>query len=126
MRLRRLAVLVMVVAVASTPLAAAQGAARFAGTYSVKGTNPGGGGTYTGMLKIGARGGVYDLTWTIGNDEFRGIGVAQGNCLAVAYTDPGGSGSNVVIYRIDAAGHLAGSWATAGSDQVGSETATRK
>ena len=126
MRLRSLAVLAVLTSMVLVRVAAAQGPARFAGTYAVRGTNPGGSGGYTGTLKIGARGGVYDVTWTIGSAEFRGIGVAQGNGMAVAYTDPDGSGCNVVLYRIDASGNLSGSWATSATDTVGTETATRK
>lgn len=125
-RLAALSVAVLVAGVLAAPAGRGEQAARFAGTYAVRGTNPGGGGGYTGTVTIRARGEVYDVTWTVGRDEFRGVGIADGDCLAVAYTDPGGSGSNVLIYHADNAGNLSGSWATGSLAKLGRETATRK
>jgi len=70
------------------------------GTYSVTGTG-GNGQYYEGELFIRRQGDVYQLHWNAGN-QYDGIGVVNGNVLAVAYTDsdiePDDCG--VVSYRI--------------------------
>ncbi len=56
------------------------------GEYSVKGTNPGGKGAYTGKLRITKNGETFRLRWTIGEGEsYEGVGLKAGNALHVGW-----------------------------------------
>jgi len=99
----------------------------FAGVYTVTGTNPGAEADaepYTGTLTITSRGDVYDVHWSIADDEYDGIGIVVNNTLSVAYT--AGDGVGVVVYRQRPDGSLEGRWAVEGaSDRQGTELARR-
>ena len=98
-----------------------------AGTYSCRGSNPGGGG-YTGKVVITKTGETYKIQWTIGADQGHiGTGIREGNVLSVCFASPGGFG--VVAYRIhkDKDGpRLTGRWAGFGEQKTRSETLTKR
>jgi len=91
-----------------------------AGNYIVRGTNTDGS-PYRGTLRITARGALYQFSWQAGN-TFEGIGVVQGNTVAVGW---GADTCAVVSYQVGADGTLRGVWGVYGQSQIGTEEAIR-
>jgi hypothetical protein len=99
-------------------------AAEIAGKYNVVGTNPDGG-TYKGTLQILTHGDVLQFRWNAG-EQYDGVGVANGNVVAVAFASgSNGKGCGVVDYTIKDDGMLDGKWGYWGVNESGTETATR-
>jgi hypothetical protein len=123
--MRRVMVISIIVLLLATTVLAAGRA--FSGSYAVNGTNPGAG-AYQGVLTITARGGVYDVVWTIGKAQYVGVGVVVNDTLAVSYTGAADrSWTGVAAYRQRADGSLDGRWAIlGGSTTIGTETAVRR
>ena len=95
-----------------------------AGKYNVAGSNPDGA-TYRGTLVILARGDVYQFRWNAGT-QYDGVGVANANVVAVAFTSgANGKGCGVVDYNIRDDGALDGKWGYWGINAAGTEKATR-
>lgn len=95
-----------------------------ASKYDITGTNPDGG-AYKGTLVVIARGDVYQFRWDAGS-QYDGIGVQNGNIIAVSYTTgSNGKGCGVVDYDIQGDGTLDGKWGYWGTNEMGTETATR-
>lgn len=95
-----------------------------AGKYSIAGTNPDGGG-YKGSLEVIAHGDVYQFRWSAGNQS-DGIGIVNGNVVAVAFASgANGKGCGVVDYTIKSDGSLDGKWGYWGTNESGTEQATR-
>ncbi|MDK2126607.1 hypothetical protein [Parachitinimonas caeni] len=88
----------------------------FKGNYPIKGKSPDGG-SYEGTISIEPRGAVYKLGWK-GEESYNGVGVRQGNMLAVGW---GGENCGVVVYEVKADGGMSGSWAVYGENNLGSE-----
>lgn len=106
------------------PAAAVPNAADIAGDYTVAGTNEDGS-PYRGALKVIKHGDVYQFRWDAGK-QYDGIGIPNGNAVAVAFTGgSNGEGCGVVIYQTLAGGTLAGNWGYWGVNEMGSEQATR-
>lgn len=101
---------------ASTPLV---------GTYDCQGVEPDGT-PYRGIVQIIPNAGTFDVIWTFGSGEqYSGLGVVNGNVLAVSYftNRPG-----VVAYTIEAGDkgpRLQGQWTVVGAGKVFQETLTR-
>ena len=94
------------------------------GKYSVEGSNPAGS-IYKGTLNVVKRGGVYQFHWNAGG-QYDGVGVANGNVVAVAFAvGADGKGCGVIDYVIQSDGTLDGKWGAWGVDDVGSERAIR-
>ena len=95
-----------------------------AGKYNVTGTNPEGGG-YKGTLEVITRGDVYQFRWNAGT-QYDGIGVQNGSIIAVAFANGSdGKGCGVVDYDIANDGSLSGKWGYWGTNDAGTESATR-
>ena len=95
-----------------------------AGKYNVTGENPNGG-NYRGTLEVIARGDVYQFRWNAGA-QYDGVGIQNGNIVAVAYTTgSNGKGCGVVDYDIQSDGTLNGKWGYWGTNEAGTENATR-
>lgn len=95
-----------------------------AGKYNVTGANPDGA-TYKGTLEIIARRDVYQFRWNAGT-QYDGVGVANANVVAVAFaTGANGKGCGVVDYNIQGDGGLDGKWGYWGTNEAGTEKATR-
>jgi hypothetical protein len=95
-----------------------------AGKYNITGTNPDGG-AYKGTLEVIMRGDVYQFRWDAGS-QYDGVGVQNGNIIAVAYTTgANGKGCGVVDYDIQGDGTLDGKWGYWGTNEMGTETAMR-
>ncbi len=95
-----------------------------AGKYNVVGSNPDGG-SYKGTLEIIPHGDVYQFRWNAGT-QYDGVGVANGNVVAVAFANgTNGKGCGVVDYEIANDGALEGKWGYWGTNEAGTERATR-
>ena len=95
-----------------------------AGNYNVLGSNPDGG-RYKGTLEIIPHGSVYQFRWNAGT-QYDGVGVFNGNVVAVAFASgANGKGCGVVDYEIASDGALDGKWGYWGTDEAGTEKATR-
>lgn len=70
---------------------------------------------YSGITIITKKNDVYLVQWTIGlGANFVGIGIRQGDTLAVSWATSGEKGlvRGVNLYRISAGPRLSGTWAT--------------
>ena len=95
-----------------------------AGKYNVTGTNPNGS-AYKGTLEVIPHGDVFQFRWSAGNQS-DGVGVVNGDVVAVAFASgANGKGCGVVDYTINGDGSLDGKWGYWGTDESGTETATR-
>ena len=95
-----------------------------AGHYNVVGTNPNGA-TYKGTLEVITRGDVYQFRWNAGT-QYDGVGVQNGKIVAVAFANGAdGKGCGVVDYDVKSDGTLDGKWGYWGTNEVGTESATR-
>src|SRR5439155_16196988 len=95
-----------------------------AGDYAIVGTNEDGS-PYKGSLEVIKHGDVYQFRWDAGK-QYDGIGVPNGNVVAVAFTGgSNGKGCGVVSYQILADGTLDGKWGYWGTDESGTERAER-
>lgn len=94
------------------------------GSYNVTGTNEDGS-PYRGTLDVIKRGDVFQFKWNAGK-QYDGVGVPNGNVVAVAFTEGSdGKGCGVVSYRILGDGTLDGKWGYWGVNESGTEKATR-
>jgi hypothetical protein len=99
-------------------------AADIAGDYAIVGTNEDGS-PYRGALKVIKHGDVYQFRWDAGR-QYDGVGVPNGNVVAVAFTGgSNGKGCGVVSYQLLADGTLDGNWGYWGVNEMGTERATR-
>jgi len=114
----------LLVSAADIPVLA-QNRQDIAGSYDVEGTNPGGR-AYRGMAQITKDRDTYRISWVIGSNEtYVGIGILEGNVLAVSYSSQGMSG--VVAYRVEGRERLEGRWAILGGNgEIQTETLTRR
>lgn len=98
--------------------------AEIAGKYNVAGTNPDGG-VYKGTLEVLVRGDVLQFRWNAG-EQYDGVGIANGNVVAVAFANgANGKGCGVIDYMIKDDGALDGKWGYWGVNVSGTETANR-
>lgn len=94
------------------------------GKYNVVGSNPDGG-QYRGTLEIIPHGNVYQFRWHAGT-QYDGVGVTNGNVVAVAFANgANGKGCGVVDYEVTSDGALDGKWGYWGTNEAGTEKATR-
>jgi hypothetical protein len=108
----------------STDTSAPATTANIAGKYNVTGTNPNGAG-YRGTLQIIPHGDVYQFRWNAGT-QYDGVGVVNGDVVAVSFAaGANGKGCGVIDYLIRNDGSLVGRWGYWGTDEAGSENATR-
>lgn len=101
--------------------------AEITGYYICRGQEAGGK-KYNGVAAVSKKGDVYLVQWMIGTGStFSGIGIRQGNTLAVSWALPNERGlvRGVNLYRIDPGPRLSGRWATVpGPGVLQSETLT--
>ncbi|MDQ6435433.1 hypothetical protein RB623_15345 [Mesorhizobium sp. LHD-90] len=91
-----------------------------AGSYTVEGSNPGGGGIYRGEVTVVKSDETYQVLWKIGNQQHRGTGILRDGGFAVVY-QPQGGGPGIAVYQVGPNGALSGSWVGLGGQQLGSE-----
>ena len=98
--------------------------ADIAGNYAIVGTNEDGS-PYKGALEVIKHGDVYQFRWDAGK-QYDGVGVQNGNIIAVAFANgANGKGCGVVDYDIASNGSLNGKWGYWGTNDAGSESVTR-
>lgn len=98
--------------------------ADIAGSYEIVGTNENGS-PYKGGLQVIKRGDVYQFRWSAGK-QYDGVGVPNGNVVAVAFTGGSdGKGCGVVNYELLGDGTLDGKWGYWGVNESGTEQAVR-
>src|SRR5882762_9464593 len=98
--------------------------ADIAGEYTVTGSNENGS-PYKGTLAVIKHGDVYQFRWNAGK-QYDGIGIPNGNVVAVAFTGgANGKGCGVVTYRVLGDGNLDGKWGYWGVNESGTEKGTR-
>ncbi len=92
------------------------------GSYGVTGKNINGQ-AYDGDLTIKKQGEVYQFSWNAGNSTYDGVGVREGNLVAVGYgAGDNGKGCGAAIYRIGDR-TLEGSLGGWGYNNVGTQSA---
>jgi hypothetical protein len=96
------------------------------GYYTCRGVD-GKGGSYTGVAVISRQKEVYVVQWTIGvGSAFVGLGIRQGETLAVSWAIPGdkaGVVRGINMYHIEPGPRLTGQWATLpGNGVINTET----
>jgi hypothetical protein len=109
---------------ASSDTSAPATQANIAGKYNVLGSNPTGA-PYRGTLEIIAHGDVYQFRWNAGR-QYDGVGVVNGDVVAVSFAaGANGKGCGVIDYLIRGDGSLVGRWGYWGTNDAGTENATR-
>lgn len=117
----RFASWIAVFVVATLTIAASQADDGLAGTYRCTGTNPDGT-RYEGVVQVVVEADRVGLRWTVGRSTYQGVGLRQGDTLAVLY-DAGGF-AGLAVYRIDD-DTIDGRWVLPGAPGYGTETWTR-
>ena len=107
---------------------AADKAGDLSGYYLCSGSEAGGK-RYSGIVSIARVQQLYIVTWLVGSGTpFQGVGVRQGDTLAVSWSTPrpGGLVQGCNVYRIDDGGKkMAGRWAAVpGAGTLQNETLT--
>lgn len=109
----------LVVAAAALALSAVTAlAADPVGSYTVEGTNPGGGSRYSGTVAVQKTGQTYRVVWVVGGTRYVGTGVGNAEFLAVSYRS--GNDTGLALYGSDG-GNWKGLWTYAGGREVGAE-----
>jgi len=93
------------------------------GTYSVSGSNPGGGGAYTGTATVEKTGGIYKVTWDVAGTHSEGTGLGDSRFLGVSYRT--GNNNGLALYSPEG-NDWVGVWTYAGGTEVGKEKWTRR
>ena len=73
------------------------------GHYTVKGTNPGGDGSYSGTVNVVKTGDTYKVTWKVGGDTYVGTGIGDDSFVAVSYAS--GKSTGIALF-----GHKKNDW----------------
>lgn len=103
--------------------AAAAFAADPVGKYTVKGTNPGGDGKYSGTVSVTKTGDTYRVIWVVDGTRYIGTGIGDKNFMAVSYKS--GNDTGLALYGSDG-GNWEGVWTYAGGKQIGTEVWSRE
>jgi hypothetical protein len=93
-------------------------AAAFEGVYSITGNDLNTGKPYSGVGTIVKTGDIYRLTWTFGPQSTSGVGLADGDTLAVSVDNL------VVLYKRRKDGVLVGRWTSQTATSTAPETFT--
>jgi hypothetical protein len=94
-----------------------------AGNYSVTGKNMTGQ-SYDGDLTIRKQDEVYQFSWSVGGSSYDGVGVRDGNLIAVGYgAGENGKGCGAAIYKRTGDKTLEGKLGGWGINKVGTQTA---
>lgn len=94
-----------------------------AGSYDISGKNLAGQ-SYDGALTIRKQDEVYQFSWTVGGSSYDGVGVRDGNLIAVGYgAGENGKGCGAAIYKRTGDKTLEGKLGGWGINKVGTQTA---
>jgi hypothetical protein len=90
------------------------------GSYSVEGTNPGGGsGKYHGTVMVEKTGDTYRVNWVVAGTRYIGTGIGNDEFIAVSYRS--GNNSGLALFGSDG-DNWTGVWTFAGGRTVGAES----
>jgi hypothetical protein len=93
------------------------------GRYNVTGTNPGGGGRYTGTVSVERTGQTYRVIWIVGGTRYIGTGIGNKDFLAVSYRS--GDQSGLALYGASG-DDWEGVWTYSGGREIGAEAWERR
>jgi hypothetical protein len=97
-------------------VARAAGAPDITGDYRCVG-DAGGGKQYRGTVKVSKLAECYQLKWEINGTRYTGIGLREGDTLAVSIRQDGNDKyTGVLVYRVGKDGTLNGRWSAFGFD----------
>ena len=109
------------------------------GTFTVRGTNPGGQGEYSGTVSVRQTGQTYSVIWNVGGVKYTGTGLgaedskgystmgpasSSDSSIAISYISDGTFGLAYYVEQDD--GTWRGIWTYGGSDKIGTEVWTRR
>lgn len=109
------------------------------GTFTVRGTNPGGHGEYSGTVSVRQTGQTYSVIWNVGGVKYTGTGLGAENSrgystmgpasssdssIAISYISDGTFGLAYYVEQDD--GTWRGIWTYGGADKIGTEVWTRR
>lgn len=114
---------VLITVLAITLLGSAAWAGDPVGTYSVSGSNPGGGGAYSGTATVEKTGATYKVTWDVAGTHFEGTALGDSRFLGVSYRAGGNTG--LALYSPEGDDWV-GVWTYAGGTELGKEKWTRR
>ncbi|MEO1397315.1 MAG: hypothetical protein AAFU56_00420 [Pseudomonadota bacterium] len=104
------------------------------GSYTVSGTDPGSGGTYTGTVTVERTGETYAVLWEVNGTDYLGTGLGAANvkgtptmgpasdqdtAIAISYVTDGSFG--LTFYVEQENGQWKGIWTYGGSKNIGTE-----
>ena len=89
------------------------------GRYTIRGTNPGSGSTYSGEVAVTKTGDTYRVVWNVGGQTYTGTGIGSDNFLAVSYRS--GNETGLALYGRKSDGSWQGVWTYAGGNQIGTD-----
>jgi hypothetical protein len=110
-------------ALAACVLGTAAWAADPVGSYDVAGSNPGGNGSYTGMVRVEKTGETYKVTWEIAGTRYIGTALGDQRFLGVSYRT--GNNTGLALYGEEGSDWV-GVWTYAGGTELGKEKWTRR
>jgi hypothetical protein len=90
------------------------------GTYKIVSAKSPDGKTYSGTVAITPTGSTYSVKWTLPSESYSGVAIKEGDLLVVGWGEAG-KGAGAVSYQVRG-NILAGSWASPGGTQLGTET----
>lgn len=93
------------------------------GKYDVEGTNPGGGGRYSGTVSVERTGDTYRVVWVVGGTRYIGTGIGDKDFLAVSYRS--GNETGLALYAASNDGWK-GIWTYANGTKIGTERWTEQ
>ncbi|HZQ14991.1 MAG TPA: hypothetical protein VFB31_19460 [Pseudolabrys sp.] len=93
------------------------------GKYDVEGTNPGGGGRYSGTVSVERTGDTYKVVWVVGGTRYIGTGIGDKDFLAVSYRS--GNETGLALYASSKDGWK-GIWTYANGTKIGTERWTEQ
>ncbi len=96
------------------------GAQSVAGNYSITGSNPGGRGSYRGVVVVRQTGQTYVVAWQVGSQRYVGRGILYNGVFSVAYN------GGLAVYSFDGTGNASGQWTVTRGTRLGTETWTRQ
>lgn len=97
-------------------------AADIVGQYTLRGSNPGSKGQYTGTAMVERKGETYIVGWKIGEQQLVGTGILKDKSFAVVYTARNSKEApGLVLYEILPDGSLVGKFTGLGGTELGGE-----
>lgn len=94
------------------------------GQFAIQGTNPTDGSSYGGSISITRYDETYYVNWTSGSSTYHGIGLRQGDWLAIAWANPGTKDYGIVDYVLKN-NTAQGRWTVMGSQRFNEELLQR-